>query len=172
LVVFLFTLALRLAKMSLVLSQPIMTPLEQVESDIRAIVDRETLAWNSCDAEALVDLFHPDTVWPWPPDANSHDPKTWVMPLGRFNRTRWKDSWDTLFKSHLLIHNFRQTVRVQVSDELDGAFAVVDIDTLWQNRTTGETQHWSGRACKVYTKMNDRWYFIYQTGLLNYAIRT
>lgn len=147
-----------------------MTLLEQAETEIRAIVDRETLAWNSCDAEALVELFHPDTVWPWPPDADSHDPATWVMPLGRFNRERWKSAWEALFESHRLIHNTRQTVRIQVSEELDGAFAVVDVDTLWQNRTSGETQHWKGRACKVYTKVNNRWFFIHQTGLLCYPL--
>ncbi len=149
-----------------------MTPLEQAETDIRAIVDRETSAWNSCDAEALVDLFHPDTVWPWPPDSDAHDPEKWVMPLGRFDRVRWKHAWEALFESHQLIHNHRQIHRLQVSDELDGAFAVVDVDTLWQNPTSGDIQHWLGRACKVYSKVNDRWFFIYQTGLLSYASRT
>ena len=32
------------------------------------MVDRETRAWDTKDAGALVDLFHPDMVWPWPPD--------------------------------------------------------------------------------------------------------
>jgi uncharacterized protein (TIGR02246 family) len=39
------------------------------EAQIQALVDRETAAWNARDAEALVSLFHPDMVWPWPPDA-------------------------------------------------------------------------------------------------------
>jgi uncharacterized protein (TIGR02246 family) len=36
---------------------------------IRSLVDTETAAWNARDADALVSLFHPDTVWPWPPHA-------------------------------------------------------------------------------------------------------
>lgn len=40
------------------------------EDAIRAMVERETSAWNQKDAEALVDLFHPDMVWPWPPDGD------------------------------------------------------------------------------------------------------
>lgn len=59
-------------------------------------------------------------------------------------------------------------MRIQVSDELDGAFAVVDVDTLWRHRQTGRLQHWQGRACEVYTRVGARWYFIHQTGLLRY----
>ena len=44
-----------------------------VEEEIRALVDAETAAWNARDANALVSLFHPDTVWPWPPDSAAHD---------------------------------------------------------------------------------------------------
>jgi ketosteroid isomerase-like protein len=139
-----------------------------VESQIRELVDRETEAWNALDAEALLDLFHPDTVWPWPPDPTSHDPATWVMPFGRFDRARWKASWSSHFANFELVHNRRATVRVQVSDEEDGAFAVVDVSTLWRHRGTGVLQHWNGRACKVYTKVRGRWYFIHQTGLLQY----
>jgi len=74
-----------------------------------------------------------------------------------------------LFDTHDLVHNIRETLRVVVSDEGDGAFAVVDVDTLWRNRTTQQLFHWKGRACKVYTKVNGRWRFIFQTGLLNYG---
>lgn len=141
----------------------------QVEDEIRALVGRETSAWNQLDADALVDLFHPDTVWPWPPNATAHDPVSWVMPLGRFNRARWKAAWESLFSEYELVRNQRQTVRVQVSEEQDGAFAVVDVDTLWRHKKTGTEQHWKGRACKVYTKVNNRWFFIHQTGLLEYT---
>ena len=92
-----------------------------------------------------------------------------VMPLGRFDRQRWKSTWKSLFASSHLVRNNRRTVRIVVSQEQDGAFAVVDVDTLWRNRNTGEEQHWIGRACKVYTKTNGRWYFIHQTGLLRYG---
>lgn len=50
--------------------------------DIEAAVDRETAAWDRQDAEELVSLFHPDMVWPWPPDAHAHDPNLWVLPWG------------------------------------------------------------------------------------------
>lgn len=150
----------------------IMSQFQCVEDEIRALVDRETTAWDHLDADALVDLFHPDTVWPWPPNSFSHDPETWVMPLGRFNRARWKASWESLFSEYGLVHNKRRTVRIEVSKEQDGAFAVVDVDTLWRHKITGEGQHWAGRSCKVYTKVNERWFFIHQTGLLEYAQRS
>lgn len=124
----------------------------KVEEEIQALIDRETDAWNRQDAEALVSLFHPDMVWPWPPDSRSHDPETWVFPLGRYDKSRWKDGWQRLFRDFQLEHNRRHTVRIVVSEQGDGAFAVVDVDTLWRHRTTGEVSHWKGRACKGYTK--------------------
>jgi ketosteroid isomerase-like protein len=62
-------------------------------SEIEAMVERETAAWDRQDATALVDLFHPDMVWPWPPDSQAHDPARWVFPQGRFDRERWKAGW-------------------------------------------------------------------------------
>jgi len=138
------------------------------EEAIRALVDAETAAWNARDANALVSLFHPDTVWPWPPDSAAHDPMQWVMPFGRFDRERWRCSWQALFDTHDLVHNRRETRRIAVSEQGDGAFAVVDVDTLWCHRTTKQLSHWKGRACKVYTKIGDRWLFLFQTGLLEY----
>ena len=142
---------------------------QRIELEVLAIVDRETAAWNALDAEALVDLFHPDAVWPWPPNPDAHNPEDWVMLMGKFDRLRWKSTWESLFASSHLVRNNRRTVRIVVSKEQDGAFAVVDVDTLWRNRNTGEEQHWIGRACKVYTKTKGRWYFIHQTGLLRYG---
>jgi ketosteroid isomerase-like protein len=142
--------------------------LTAAKREVQTIIDRETIAWDTCNAEALVDLFHPDAVWPWPPDPSAHDPEHWVMPLGRFDRERWKRSWEELFDRHALVHNRRKTVRIEVSEQLDGAFAVVDVDTLWRNNESGLTSHWDGRACKVYTKVSGRWRLIYQTGLLRY----
>jgi ketosteroid isomerase-like protein len=136
---------------------------------IRALVDRETDAWNRQDAETLVSLFHPDMVWPWPPDATAHDPALWVFPLGRFDRVRWKKGWEELFRDFELVHNRRTTVRIVVSEEGDGGFAVVDVDTLWRRRATGEPFPWKGRACKGYTKVGDRWLLILHTGLLDYG---
>ena len=138
------------------------------EEEIRALVNAETAAWNARDANALVSLFHPDTVWPWPPDSTAHDPMQWVMPFGRFDRERWRCSWQELFDTHDLVHNRRETRRIAVSEQGDGAFAVVDVDTLWCHRTTKQLSHWKGRACKVYTKVGERWLFLFQTGLLEY----
>lgn len=140
-----------------------------VENEIRAMVDRETIAWDHKDAEALVSLFHPDMVWPWPPDEKSHDPITWVFPYGRFSRIRWKESWEELFRSHQLVHNNRTIKRIVVSEQQDGAFAVVDVDMLWRRRDSGEYLHWCGRACKGYTRVGDQWLLIYHTGLLKYG---
>jgi ketosteroid isomerase-like protein len=145
-------------------------PIQSVESEIQALVDRETDAWNRQDAEALVEIFHPDMVWPWPPDGVTHDPAGWVFPMGRYDRARWKGSWEDLFRSHELVHNRRATVRLSVSEQQDGAFAVVDVDTLWRHRETGQAFHWKGRACKGYTKVGDRWLLIFHTGLLDYAV--
>jgi ketosteroid isomerase-like protein len=86
-----------------------------IETEIQALVDKETAAWTDRDADTLVSLFHPDAVWPWPPTSAAHDPMEWVMPLGRFNRERWKRSWEALFATHDLVHNVRTTRRIVVS---------------------------------------------------------
>ena len=142
-----------------------------VRDEIQAMVDKETNAWDTANADALVSLFHPDMVWPWPGDANAHDPVDWICPMGRFDPVRWRDSWQNLFDTHLLVHNRRTTVRIAVTDEGDGGFAVVDVDTLWRDRETGTDVHWLGRACKIYTKTGREWKMIAHTGLLNYDFR-
>jgi ketosteroid isomerase-like protein len=139
-----------------------------IKAEIQALVDRETAAWDRQDAEALVSLFHPDMVWPWPPDAQAHNPASWIFPQGRYNRKRWKAGWEKLFKTHELVHNVRRTVRIAVSKEKDGAIAVVDVDTLWRHKKTGKAFPWKGRACKGYTKVGRRWLLIFHTGLLEY----
>jgi len=139
-----------------------------IEAEIQAMVDRETAAWNQRDAEALVSLFHPDMVWPWPPDAQAHDPAEWVFPMGRYDRGRWKASWEQLFGEFDLVHNHRRTVKIVAAPQGDGAYAVVDVDTLWRHRATGQVAHWKGRACKGYTKVGGQWLLILHTGLLEY----
>lgn len=139
-----------------------------VETAIQAMVDRETAAWDAQDADALVDMFHPDMVWAWPPDAASHDPATWVTPFDRYDRARWTAGWQELFRTHALVHNRRHTARVIVSEQGDAGFAVVDIDTLWRQRESGAEFHWKGRACKGYTKLDSGWRLICHTGLLEY----
>ena len=145
-----------------------MNPEMSVENEIREMVDRETRAWDRQDAAALVELFHPDMVWPWPPHATAHDPAEWIFPQGRFDRARWQAGWEELFRSHELLHNVRRTVRIAVSAEGDGAFAVVDVDTLWRRRADGQPFHWLGRACKGYTRVGGKWLLIFHTGLLKY----
>jgi ketosteroid isomerase-like protein len=141
--------------------------IHMLESEIQALIDRETAAWDAQDAEALVDLFHPDMIWPWPPDADSHDPATWLFPQGRYNRERWRTGWQVLFDTHTLVHNRRETVKITLSAEGDGAFAVVDVDTLWRDEA-GRGFHWLGRAGKGYTRVGGEWKLIMHTGLLQY----
>ncbi len=142
---------------------------DKQESKIKEIVDRETDAWNNKDVDKLLTIFHPDMVWPWPNTSKSHDPTTWVFGMGKFNYQRWRQTYVELFNSHILVHNIRKIQKIVVSSEGDGAFAVVDVDTLWENNNTKEGFHWKGRACKIYTKMsNGDWKMIAHTGLLDY----
>jgi ketosteroid isomerase-like protein len=142
--------------------------MQNMMEEIKEIVNRETKAWDTQDVELLLSVFHPDMVWPWPESNTDHDPMQWVMILGRFNYERWKTSYTDLFAEHTLAHNKREIKKIVVSREKDGAFAVVDIDTLWVNRETGERNHWKGRTCKVYSKVGDEWKMIMQTGVLEY----
>ena len=140
-----------------------------VEAAIREVVDRETRAWDTQDVDLLLSVFHRDFVWPWPPSPTAHDPETWVLRLGRFDRDRWHASYAGLFAEHELIHNRRRTARIAVSAEQDGAFAVVDIDTLWRRRSDGEEMHWRGRTCKVYSLVRGAWKLTMHTGVLDYS---
>ena len=140
----------------------------EVEREIEEMVHRETRAWDSKDADLLLAIFHPDMVWPWPPDPDAHDPSLWVMELGRYDPVRWRKEWQQLFDTHELVHNRRRIVRIVVSREEDGAFAVVDVDTLWRDSANRDF-HWKGRACKVYTKAGGEWRLIMHTGLLDYG---
>lgn len=137
------------------------------ESAIRGMVDRETAAWDRQDAATLVELFHPDMVWPWPPDEHGHDPITWILPMGRFDAERWRASWQELFDTHELVRNEREIRKIEVSEEGDGAFAVVDIDTVWRD-PSGNDSRWKGRVCKVYSKVGGEWKMTMHTGVLEY----
>jgi ketosteroid isomerase-like protein len=130
-------------------------------------VNRETRAWDTQDIELLITIFHPDMVWPWPGTVNSHDPMDWIFVLGRFDRERWKNVWRHLFATHRLVHNRRQIQKIEISDQGDAAFAVVDVDTLWRDQE-GNDFHWKGRACKVYSRIGEAWKMTMHTGLLEY----
>ena len=144
-----------------------MKPRAEVEKEILEIVNRETRAWDTRDGDLLITIFHPDMVWPWPPSGDAHDPVKWVMVLGRFDARRWKKVWQDLFDTHTLIHNRRPIKKIEVSDQGDGAFAVVDVDTLWRDGE-GKDFHWKGRACKVYSRVGEEWKMTMHTGLLEY----
>ncbi len=143
----------------------------QVSDEIRDMVDKETIAWNTKDVTLLLSLLHPDMVWPWPKHAHAHDPMEWVLEWGRYNYQRWRSLWQELFDTHELIHNERVIRKIEVSKEGDGAFAVVDIDTLWRDER-GKEDHWFGRVCKVYSLTDDGWKMIMQTGVLDYRDAT
>ena len=136
---------------------------------IQQMVDLETMGWNTKNPDLFLSMIHPDMVWPWPPTADAHDPVDWVFVLGRFDRERWRKNWQGIFDSHDLMRNRRDTVKIEVSDEQDAAFAVVDIDTLWRHKATNEDFHWKGRVCKIYTRLpTGEWKFYFQTGALNF----
>jgi hypothetical protein len=138
------------------------------EAEIGEIVDRETLAWNTQDVDLLLSVFHPDMVWPWPATYTSVDPVEWRLVIGRFDADRWGRLYTELFRTRTLTHNRRETVRIEVSTEGDGAMAVVDIDTLWRIEATGADDHWLGRTCKLYALVGDDWKMTAQTGALQY----
>jgi ketosteroid isomerase-like protein len=142
--------------------------MKSVEEEIVEIVNRETRAWDTKDIRLLLTIFHQDMVWPWPRTANSHDPMDWVFWAGRYNYERWSANWQQLFDTHDLIHNRREIRKIVVTEEGDGAFAVVDVDTLWRD-AGGNDFLWKGRACKVYAKVGDEWKMIMHTGLLDYG---
>ena len=140
------------------------------EAEINEIINRETVAFDTKNVELLLSVFHPDMVWPWPPNMGAHDPIDWVLPWGRYNKQRWYGYLQKFFDKYELIHNDRNTKRIEISKEGDGAFAVVDVNTLWKTKS-GDELHWDGRACKTYTLLNSEWKMISQVGLLDYSLR-
>jgi ketosteroid isomerase-like protein len=142
--------------------------MDNVEREIEEIVGRETRAWDTQDVRLLITVFHPDMVWPWPPDPQSHDPLNWLLVWGRYDYDRWTKGWQELFDTHRLAHNHRELKKIVISQERDGAFAVVDIDTLWISHN-GQHNHWKGRTCKVYSKVGSDWKMTMQTGVLDYS---
>jgi hypothetical protein len=55
--------------------------------------------------------------------------------------------------------------RVEVEKEITGAFAVVDVDTLWRD-SAGKDFRWKGRACRVCSRVEVEWKMTMHTGLL------
>jgi ketosteroid isomerase-like protein len=137
------------------------------EAEIKEIVDRETRAWDTRDVNLLISIFHTDMVWPWPRTPQSHDPLDWEMILGKFDKDRWCKGWQDLFDNNRLVHNNREIKKIVISKEKDGAFAVVDIDTLWIDKD-GNQDNWKGRVCKVYSRIGPEWKMTMHTGVLVY----
>jgi hypothetical protein len=91
--------------------------MNDAESEIREIVDRETRGWDTQDVGLLLSVFHPDMVWPWPNSPTSHDPMEWRLVLGRYDHQRWGSRWRELFDTHELVHNRRRTRKIEVSKQ-------------------------------------------------------
>ena len=51
-----------------------------------------------------------------------------------------------MFDYYQLVHNRREIKKIELSEESDGAFAVVDIDTLWRDEQ-GNEDHWFVCVC-------------------------
>jgi len=107
-------------------------------------------------------------VWPWPSRYDAHDPAGWRLVMGRFDAERWRTAYADLFAEWELVHNRRDTLKIAVSEQGDGAFAVVDIDTLWRRRDGTDEMHWQGRVCKVYSLCELGWKMTMHTGALTY----
>lgn len=138
------------------------------ENAIQEAVDRETKAWDEQDVEALLNLFNQDMVWAWPPTAYDHNPERWELELGRYDRQRWGENWQKLFDTYELGHNRRETRKIAVDDGGTGGFAVVDIDTLWLHRQSGDKFHWDGRTTKLYALVEEGWKMTAQWGALKF----
>lgn len=141
---------------------------ERATIAIQIMVDKETTAWDRCDVDALLSIFHPDMVWPFPPTPADHDPINWLFVLGRYCPKRWRENWQGIFDSHDLIHNHRSTIKILPTEEGDGGMAVVDADTLWRHKKTGKDFHWKGRSAKIYVRRKGDWKMIFQHGLLDF----
>jgi len=141
--------------------------MDKIIEEIKEIVNRETEAWDTKSVDLLLSIFHSDMVWVWPQDSTSYNPIDWKLPLGKFDHNRWKSVYEKLFSENKLVKNERKIVDIKISKEGDGAFAVVDVDTTWEDNEGIQT-HWLGRAGKTYTKTNDGWKLIAHHGLLKY----
>jgi len=89
-----------------------------------------------CDAAALVSLFHPDMVWPWPAHSRAHDPVGEMMVLGRVDRERWMASWQAIFDTCDLVHDDRRLVK---SSSRTNAMARWRSSTSTPSGATGRT---------------------------------
>jgi ketosteroid isomerase-like protein len=139
-----------------------------IENEIKEIVNRETKAWSDKNIQLLMSIFHPDMVWVWPTDSKNLDPVSWALPQGKFDEVRYSKIYSSWFNNFEIIRNDRRTVKILISGEGDGAFAVVDIDTLWRSKE-GQESHWFGRTGKTYAKTPMGWKMINQVGVFDFG---
>ena len=146
--------------------------------EIIEIVERESRAFETADAELMLTIYHPDMVWAWPPHAKAHDPMEWIMRVGRFDYEKWLKMTKLFMGTHKLIHNHREIKKILMTDEQDGALAVVDIETSFE-QTPNEDSPWNegggivevkGRAAKIYTLVGEEWKLLYQPGTMHYPV--
>ena len=151
-----------------------------VEHYIQSLIDLETEGWNTKNPDLFLSIIHPDMVWAWPPSPTAHDPIDWILRVGRFNYDRWLEMTQLFMDTHTLIHNRRVIKKILMTDEQDGALAVVDVDTLfkqnpykdtpWSDDGDGNELHILGRAAKTYTTVNGEWKLISQPGTMQYPV--
>ena len=146
--------------------------------EIIEIIERESRAFETADAELMLTIYHPDMVWAWPPHAKAHDPMEWIMRVGRFDYEKWLAMTKLFMGTHKLIHNRREIMKILMTDEQDGALAVVDIETSFE-QTPDEHSPWDegggivevkGRAAKIYTLVEEEWKLLYQPGTMHYPV--
>lgn len=106
-------------------------------------------------------------VWVWPTDSSNYDLMTWNTPQGKFEKDKYLKIYSDWFSKFELIKNERMTKKITLTKENDGAFAVVDIDTLWRSKD-GEESQWLGRTGKTYVKTSNSWKMINQVGVFNF----
>jgi len=140
---------------------------QRKSAEIQEMVNRKTEAWDTQDVTLQLSVFHPHMVWPWPRTQDDHNPIDWVIVQGKFDRQRWARFSEQFFREHHLVHNERRTMRIEVSEDGDGALAVVDTDALWVDTRRLE-KHWLGRVCKVYGLTGGEWKMTMHTGPLRY----
>lgn len=57
---------------------------------------------------------------------------SWASILGKFDYQRWSKVYTDWFSNFNIEKNERKTQKNFITKQGDGAFAVVDIDTLWK----------------------------------------
>ena len=123
-----------------------------IAAEIEGILNRETHVWNAKNVDLLLTVFHDHMVWSWFLDTKTHNPLKLILKWGRFDSVRWQKLLQELFDTLELVHNIRTNKRSEVFKKGDGASTVVDIITLWRDKS-GNENHWMCRTCKIYSKV-------------------